>query len=91
MRNEYNKKEQLIRFFENAIENKHKFIGVKIKIQGFVEPEIVINPRENFENKLKYYRKSYDENLVLKTYSGIEIIGFASGKMRHVIESLEVM
>lgn len=80
---------KLIHTFENAIENNHDAIGVKIRTQGYPEDEYIINPNENFKCKLQYYRKTYDENLVLKTYSGIRIIGIASGKMENVLRKLE--
>jgi len=65
--------------FENAIYTNALFIGVKIETQGSLEAEIIINPRKNFEFKLAYYKKAYDENLVLKTFSGIRIVGITFG------------
>lgn len=62
--------------FRTAIENDMKYIAVKVKILGFPKEEIIINEIENFEKKLEYYRKTYNEDLVLKGNNGIEIVDF---------------
>lgn len=63
--------------FNVAKETNQKFVGVLVQMAGFEKPELIINETENFETKLAYYKKAYDENLVLKTFSGIRIIGYA--------------
>ena len=55
------------------------YIGVKIQMQGFDKPETIINPNENFDEKLEYYKKAYNEDLTLKSFNGIKIIGFEYG------------
>ena len=65
--------------FTKAIELGYNYIGVRIQMQGFDEPEVIINPKENFESKLEYYKKAYNEDLTLKTFNGIKIIGFEYG------------
>lgn len=46
--------------------NRHKvFLCVKIATEGNPAPEIIINPSENFKQKLAYYRKAYDESMEL--------------------------
>lgn len=65
--------------FKTADELSAGFIGVLIQMQGFEKPEIIINERENFEAKLAYYKKSYNEDLTLKTFNGIKIINCAWG------------
>ena len=55
-------------------------------MQGFEKPEIIINSKENFEEKLEYYRKAYDENLILRSFNGIRIIGFTYGDTFENIE-----
>ena len=62
--------------FETATECNYNYIGVKIETQGSEAPEIIINPRENFKTKLDYYKKAYNNDLILKTFNGIKIIGF---------------
>lgn len=68
--------ENLEECFKTAIENNSKYIAVKIETRGSEGAEIIINPRCNFESKLEYYKKAYTDDLVLKTYDGIRIIGF---------------
>ena len=72
-------KKNLEQCFEGAIINDALFIGVKISTAGSLAPEIIINPKENFNAKLTYYRDKYDEDLILKSYSGIRIIGLTFG------------
>lgn len=72
--------------FMAAIKNGFKYIGVKIQMQGFEECEIIINPIKNAVNKLEYYKKSYNDNLTLKSFDGIKIIGFTHGNTFEEIE-----
>lgn len=72
--------------FTNAILQDKKYVGVKIEMEGFPKAEIIINDKENFESKFAYYKKAYDENLVLKSFNGIKIVGFAYGDSFEEIE-----
>lgn len=65
--------------FEVAKETNQKYIGVLIEMQGFEKPELIVNESANFDTKLAYYKKAYNEDLTLKTFNGIKIIGFAFG------------
>jgi len=69
-----------------ALEKEMPYIGVKIQMQGFEQPEVIINPFENFETKLAYYQKAYNDDLTLKTFNGIKIIGFTYGNCYSDIE-----
>lgn len=51
-------------------------VGVFIEMPGFESPEIIVNPVENLEKKLEYYKNTYDENLNHKHAEGIKIIGY---------------
>ena len=37
---------------------------------------MIINPKENFISKMEYYQKAYNDDLTLKNFNGIRIIGF---------------
>lgn len=63
------------------------FIAVKIQVQGCPKPELIVNPKENFEQKLQYYQNAYTDELVLKTYAGIRIVGFSCG---YYLDELEL-
>jgi hypothetical protein len=71
----------------SAIEIDMKYIGVKIKMQGFEKAEVIINQSENFKTKQEYYNKAYNEDLALKTFSGIRIVNAAFGNSFSEIES----
>lgn len=73
--------------FQDAIINDWIYVAVKIQMEGFAEPEIIINSRENFETKLAYYKKAYNDDLTLKSFNGIKIIGFTCADEYEDIES----
>jgi len=68
------KKERLIELFKKSIECKANYIAVSIETRGNDDVEIIVNPRNNFDNKLVYYCKAYNDDLVLNTYDGIRIV-----------------
>lgn len=74
--------------FETAIRLSYTYVAVKIDIVGFEKPEIVINSKENFEDKLNYYKKAYDEYLMLVNNPNIRIIGFAAADTFEDLEEL---
>ena len=74
--------------FETAMKLSYTYVGVKIDIVGFEKPEIVINSKENFEDKLDYFKKAYDENLMLVNNPNIRIIGFAAADTFEDLEEL---
>lgn len=46
--------------------NRHKcYLCVRISTEGNPAPELIINPSENFKQKLAYYRKAYNESMEL--------------------------
>lgn len=72
-------------FYEASVNDK-KYVGVKIQMAGFKNPEIIINENANFDKKFDYYKKAYNENLTLKTFEGIKIVGFSYGNTFKEIE-----
>jgi len=77
----------LERCFESAKEEGYSYVAVKIKMEGFHQPEVIINPNANFDAKLEYYKKAYNDDLILKSFNGIKIIGFTCGDDYEEIES----
>lgn len=63
--------------FKEAKRVGAKYIGISIQIGDYPKPEIIINPIENWEEKLKYYQYTYDEELTLNGV--IKIVGFTYG------------
>lgn len=67
--------------FETAIKNNSEYVAVKVSMSGFEGCEIIINPTNNFQAKLEYYKNAYNDNLTLKTFNGIKIIDATYGSM----------
>jgi hypothetical protein len=72
-------------FYEASVKLK-KYVGIKVKMEGFPRGEIIINENENFDKKFAYYKKAYDSDLTLKAFSGIRIVGFTYGDTFDEIE-----
>lgn len=72
--------------FEGAKKDKATWIAVAIQTKGSESSELIINPNVNFDSKLDYYKKAYTDDLVLKTYDGIQIKGFIYGDSLGEIE-----
>ena len=68
--------QNLERCFKKAIEVGAEYVGVKIHTRGLEGSEVIINPKENFISKMEYYQKAYNDDLTLKNFNGIRIIGF---------------
>ena len=82
-------KSALKEVFTNAKAVGARYIGVKVKAAGSSQPEIIINPKENFDEKLKYYMSAYDDDLILIPAKGkrdIRITGIAQGNTFEDIE-----
>lgn len=76
------KKTEFIKIFDAAMKSCCLYIGVGVQTEGSSRPEIIINPVENFEEKLRYYKAAYDEDMVLASAKGkkdIRIIAVAAG------------
>ena len=43
---------------------------------GDYAPEIIVNPKENFEMKIAYIQQAYNEDLTLKANPSIRIVDF---------------
>ncbi|WP_434290911.1 hypothetical protein [Clostridium botulinum] len=72
--------------FYEASQKDKKYVGIKIQMYGFEKPEIIINENANFDKKFDYYKKSYNKDLILKTFNGIKIVGFTYGNSFKDIE-----
>lgn len=55
--------------------NEAEWMIVEIQI-GDSAPEIIINPKENFEAKIEYYKNAYHEDLTLKANPNIKIVRY---------------
>lgn len=81
--------DNLKRYFKKAREDNTKYFAVAIKFSVVEKVEIIINPRENWDNKEEYYATVYDEDLRLKGCPDkIKIVGFAYGNSFKEIEEV---
>lgn len=64
----------LVDYFAKCVEN-HAAAALFITIPGCEKAELIINQRENFEYKLDYYSRTYNDNLEHKFAPGIKIVG----------------
>lgn len=78
--------ENLKNCFEAANDYNMNYVGVLVSINGNT-PECIINPNENFDDKLEYYLTAYNDDLTLKTNNSIAIIGFTYGETFEDIQS----
>ena len=60
--------------FSSAWAKESNYLGVLISINGNLE--VIINHKDNYEQKLEYYKTTYNEILEHKHASGIKIIDF---------------
>jgi len=60
--------------FISAKKRKCMYVGVKIQVEGFEKPEIVITPVKNFGKKLLAYKEACNEDLTIDNEN--KIIGF---------------
>ncbi len=70
------KKMSDLEFIINQAKNLKVNLGLFIEMSGFEKPEVIVNPPENLDKKLEYYKVTYNENLEHKNAKGIRIIGY---------------
>lgn len=58
-------KQKFKEIVNEGIDRNRNFMVVKIETEGNPAPEIIINPAENFDQKIKYYDKAYNDNMEL--------------------------
>lgn len=80
--------EDLVKLFHKAKQFGMNYIAIKINMPSLESPEIIINPKNNFDAKMEYYQKAYDENLRLKANPEIKIIAAcAEYKAKNIIDN----
>jgi hypothetical protein len=71
--------ENLENCFNAAKKLDKNFVGVVLTLPNAPGEEVIINGKENFDEKLKYYQSTYDENLNHKHVPNLKIVGFTFG------------
>jgi hypothetical protein len=72
--------------FKVAKESGSKYFAITVVMEGIPSEEIIINPTSNFDAKLEYYKRAYDEDLNHRHANG-RITGFTYGDSFKEIES----
>lgn len=79
MEDKFTKKE--LKEFFLGMKKKGLDVGIKLKMPNQKEPEIILNYNSSIDTKLDYYLNTYDDNLVHKNNSDIQIIDMIGTKI----------
>lgn len=74
------KKDELKNFFL-GMKKEGLDVGIKLKMPNQTDPEIIMNYNSSIDNKLDYYLKTYDDELVHKNNPEIQIIDMIGTKI----------
>lgn len=81
--------EKLEQTFEVAKKTNIKHVGIGIKFDDLDGIEVIINPLENADEKLKYYKEVYDKDGNHKYSHNIRIVSVAAGdNVKHLYDHL---
>ncbi len=58
-------KQEFNQLVNEGIDRNKNFIMVKIETEGNPDVEIIVNSKENFDQKIKYYEKAYNDDMEL--------------------------
>lgn len=76
---------------ENFFNGDNEFVAVQLTIPNAKGYEVIINPKENYKEKLAYYKQAYHSNGIHKHVNQIRIVNWASGNtFQEVQKRLEV-
>ena len=70
------KKGQMLKFFRECCKEEEDYFSVLVETRDSNGLELIVNPFCNRDDKIAYYDKAYDDNLVLKSYDGIRIVSW---------------
>lgn len=72
-------KKEFVKQYEGAMRQGYRYIGVEVMVKGNTEPEYIINKASNFNSKLEYYKKAYNDNMQLIANNSITIVDIIVG------------
>ena len=55
-------------------------IAIEVTVEGQEDTEVIMNRNASIENKLAYYKETYNEDLTHKNNANVRIIGVSMGK-----------
>lgn len=81
--------DKLEQTFKVAKNTNISYVGIGIKFDDLEGIEVIINPLENIDEKLKYYKEVYDKGGVHKYSHNIRIVSVAAGdNVKHLYDTL---
>lgn len=69
--------EGLINLSKSEHGKNSNWMAVELTLPNATGTEIIINPKENIEEKLKYYQQAYSNDLQHKHVDAIKIVNYA--------------
>lgn len=69
--------DNLEKCFYEASHTGAKYVGVKIQMLQFEEPQVIVDSNTNFDKRFSFYKEVFGENL--ESNQGNKIIGFTFG------------
>lgn len=72
-------KKEFVKQYKDAMCQGYRYIGVEVMVEGNTEPEYIINKASNFNSKLEYYKKAYNDNMQLIANNSITIVDIIVG------------
>ena len=71
------------------IKENGNMLGIKVTIPNQDETELIINNNSSIDNKIDYYCKAYDENLVHSMNDKIKIVDIQ--EIKHIIPTYVII
>lgn len=81
--------EILEEYFQTAF-REGKNVYVEVTLPQMKESEFIINKNKSIPEKLSYYKEKFNDELIDKNNSGIEIIAFGSIHPANMPKGLEI-
>lgn len=80
-------KADFINMFESAKEYKSTCVFVEITAEGI--KEVIVIPRESFDDKQNFYSNAYDDELVHVMNKNVKITSFSHGNIKDLDNHIE--
>lgn len=70
---------ELEEIFNEALKEHAQSVAVELTIPGQKDTEFIVNRYRSIKNKLNYYKRTYNENLIHNKVSSIKILSAGWG------------
>lgn len=79
-------KMKVLEYYFNEAKEKNLDVALELTVPDSLETEIIIVKNGNLDNKLNYYKQSYNEDLELIRFTKIKIINIKTGHFSNIME-----